>query len=277
MGVKFYEKGHKYVSTSDDTIKFTSVTTLTKSAVEPFDQEDQAIRQSKKRGGKYQGYSAEEIIKIWEAEAKRATDLGTPYHENQESILLSKPKHLVRGAEVPLVACPTINGVKNALPQTQLTPGMYPEFLVYDTALAISGQVDKMSISQDYILDIEDHKTNKEFKERGYVFAWSGKRKMCLPPVDHLEDSHSSIYALQMSLYAYLILRRNRHLKLGSLKINHVSFIKEDENEFGFPIYKTDSLTGAPIVKEVRQIELPYLQREVIALIKAHRAKQKAA
>lgn len=272
--VVFYDDEHKYIETQSKRVH-TSVTTLVKKYVEEFEQEMMAQKCSKKKDGKYAGMDPAEILRRWKAESLRATTHGTAYHEHQEQLILKYKTHRVRGVEVPVYPCMLIDGKKEALPQTNLKPGVYPEFIVSDKALGISGQVDKMMISADNILDIEDHKTNKIFKERGYLNNWTGQRKRLLAPLDHLEDSDSSIYALQMSIYAYLILRRNRHLKLGTLKINHVTFEKEGEDDLGFPIYKIDPMTGRAVVKEVRQIELPYLQREVIAMIKHWRKENK--
>lgn len=74
-------------------------------------------------------------------------------------------------------------------------------------------------------------------------------------------------YTLQLSIYMYIILKHNRHLKPGKLVLQHVSFEVAGENEFGYPIHALD-LAGDPIVKEVVPYELPYLKDEVESMIK---------
>ena len=46
-----------------------------------------------------------------------------------------------------------------------------------------------------------------------------------------------------------------------------VEFEIEDEDENGFPILATDPM-GDPIIKKVNPIKLPYLKKEVIAMLK---------
>jgi hypothetical protein len=46
------------------------------------------------------------------------------------------------------------------------------------------------------------------------------------------------------------------------LVIEHVKFEIEDEDQYGYPIYKKDE-NGNFIVKEIEEIELPYLKKEV--------------
>lgn len=87
------------------------------------------------------------------------------------------------------------------------------------------------------------------------------------PPVAHLGDCNLNHYNLQLSLYMYMILKQNPHLRPGKLTIEHVLFEKEGENEWGYPIYKTDK-DGAPIVSAIVPYELPYLKTEILDLIK---------
>ena len=73
-------------------------------------------------------------------------------------------------------------------------------------------------------------------------------------------------YALQLSTYAYMINKHNPRNKIGKLSLHHVIFEKEGDDQFGYPIIKHDS-QGNPIVKEIVPYEVPYLRREVIAMI----------
>ena len=64
----------------------------------------------------------------------------------------------------------------------------------------------------------------------------------------------------------YIILKHNPKLKAGKLTIQHVSFEKEKDDEYGYPINKYDS-NGEPIIKEIKMYHLPYLKDEVRSLI----------
>ena len=87
-----------------------------------------------------------------------------------------------------------------------------------------------------------------------------------LHPVNNLDDCSFNHYALQLSIYMYIILKHNPKLKPGEIYIHHVVFEQEGEDEFGYPIYKKLS-NGDPVVKEVIQMEVPYLKEEIMSII----------
>ena len=87
-----------------------------------------------------------------------------------------------------------------------------------------------------------------------------------LGPCAHLDDCNFNHYALQLSTYAYIILRHNPPYLPGKLTLHHIVFEKDGEDKFGYPILKRDS-QGETIVKEVVPYEVPYLKAEVIAMI----------
>jgi hypothetical protein len=128
-----------------------------------------------------------------------------------------------------------------------------------------------MDIADNW-LTISDYKTNKVIKREGFK-SWNGDTKKMLYPVQHLDDCELMHYTLQMSLYAFLILRRNPHLKLRSLTIKHVTFEILSEDKYGFPEIKIDPVNEYPVVKSEDDIEVPYLRNEVIAIIKQHLSK----
>lgn len=89
---------------------------------------------------------------------------------------------------------------------------------------------------------IEDGKTNKRIRDRGY-----GNKKM-LAPLSHLEDCEMSHYSLQLSIYQYMLEYFGFHP--GVRRIIH------------FP-HEIEGL-GTPSPAEY---ELPYLRDEVIAML----------
>jgi len=64
----------------------------------------------------------------------------------------------------------------------------------------------------------------------------------------------------------YIILKHNPKLKPGNIFIYHVEFEKEGEDEYGYPITKTN-LAGDPIVKKVNILPVKYLIDEVHAIL----------
>jgi len=115
-------------------------------------------------------------------------------------------------------------------------------------------------------VDIYDYKTNKEVKTEPYI-TWDGTRTTMQTPLSHLDDCHITHYALQLSIYMYIVLKHNHTLEAGKMQIQHVVFEVESYDENGYPITARD-FEGNPIVKEVVDYDLPYLKSEVISMIK---------
>jgi hypothetical protein len=114
-------------------------------------------------------------------------------------------------------------------------------------------------------VNIIDYKTNKEIKMESYK-NWEGVSDKMLSPIDHLDDCNFSHYALQLSIYMYIILKHNPKLLPGKIFIHHITFEENGKDTNGYPLTKYDH-NGDPVVKEVIPIVIPYLYDEVIAII----------
>jgi hypothetical protein len=259
--LKFEEKGHKYFT--DDGFDWISVTKLVSQFKEPFDAPKVAERCAKGKNPKYKGKTAQEILDIWDKENKRATTLGSWYHNQREKDVLNCNTITRDGIELPIISPLYDNEIKIAPDQT-LISGVYPEHFVYLRSASICGQADRVEVVGDRI-DVYDYKTNKEIKTEGYEF-WDGTKKMMLGPLRHLEDCEFNHYALQLSIYMYIMLKHNYNLYPGTLEIHHIEFEKEGEDKNGFPILAVDT-EGNPIIKKLNAIKLPYLKKEVIAVL----------
>lgn len=259
--LKFQDEGHKYFS--DDGFDWVSVTKLVEQFKEPFDAPAVAERCSKGKNPKYKGKTVEQILEIWDKEKNRAANLGTWYHNQREADTLACNTITRDGIELPIVS-PTMDGALKLAPNQKLDPGIYPELLVYLKSASVCGQADRVEVVGDRV-DVYDFKTNKEIKFRGYEF-WDGSRKKMLGPLRHLDDCEFNHYALQLSVYMFIILKHNWNLEPGVLEIHHIEFEKEDEDENGFPIYALNPL-GEPIIKDVKPIRLPYLKKEVLLML----------
>jgi ATP-dependent exoDNAse (exonuclease V) beta subunit len=267
----FEPQNHKYrsIDNTDNTL-WVSVTTLISYFKQPFDSKTTAKKSSQKKNpnNKWFGMTPDEIEEIWKAEAKRATDLGTWYHEEREKDLLSFETINRYNADLPIIK-PLTNdeGFKIASSQ-KLSSGIYPEFLVYLRSVGICGQSDLVEVANDSIY-ITDYKTNKEIKTKSYV-NWEGISQKMSGPVSHLEDCNYFHYALQLSVYMYMIQKHNPKLKPGALTLHHVLFETEGEDKFGYPIVKRTE-QGDPIVKDVIPYKLPYLKDEVISILQYYK------
>jgi len=262
--IVFNADDHSYKSLDEDNINWISVTTLVSHFKKPFDAKKIAEKVSKSKKSKWAGMDPVLIQQIWTNEADRSTTLGTWYHNQRESDICALSSMEREGVTIPVIKPTEVKeGIKLSASQ-KLDPGIYPEHMVYLRSVGICGQSDLVEVVNGKI-NIIDYKTNKEIKMESYV-DWEGKSEKMLAPIDNLDDCHFYHYALQLSIYMYIILKHNPKLKPGKIFIHHVSFEVEAENDWGYPVTKRDA-NGEPVLKEVKPIALPYLFDEVQSIM----------
>lgn len=263
MELKFTAETHKYETVNDPTKKWISATGIIKAFTEPFNSDEIAEKCSKSKKSKWYGLTPEEIKEMWSKESKRATTLGSWYHDQREKDLLACDTLQRDGMNLPIIH-PIIDGDFKFAPDQKLVPGIYPEHFVYLKSILICGQADRVEVVGDTV-NIYDYKTNKKMRE---VYTdWEGVSKKMIGPLSHIEDSDLMHYALQLSIYMYIILKHNHNLKPGKLQIHHIIFEVESEDKYGFPTTAVDA-AGDPIIKEIVPYDLPYLKNEVNDIIK---------
>ncbi len=263
MKLQFDAVEHKYTTLNKPEDVWTSVTSLISKFKAPFDKLAVAKKSVKKKNSKWYGMKPEEVIKVWDNETNRALTLGSWYHDQREEQLLAC-NTLERHGKALDIMKPITDGDIKLSPDQNVTDGIYPEHLVYLRSAKICGQADRVEIVNG-VVNIYDYKTNKEIKTEPYV-NWEGVRSTLNSPLEHIDDCNLMHYALQLSCYMYMIMKHNHNLKPGVLEIHHIVFEVESYDEHGYPITATDD-RGEPIVKEVVPYELPYLRKEVIAMI----------
>ena len=259
--LKFTAGNHKY--TSEDGTDWLSVTSVVSQFKQPFDADKIAVKSSKNKKSKWYGMTPEAIKDAWKAEALRATTLGTWYHNQRESDICNFENMERHGFTVPIFKPIEENGVKIS-PNQKLTDGIYPEHMVYLRSAGICGQSDLVEVV-DGTVHITDYKTNKEIKLEGYT-NWEGISQKMSPPLSHLDDCHLNHYAIQLSLYMYIIIKHNPKLKPGTLTIHHILFEEAGRDKYDNPITAVDS-HGDPIVLDVIPYDLPYLKTEAISIL----------
>lgn len=259
--LKFYPDKHKYVS--EDGVDWLSVTSLISNFKQPFDADAIALKSSRNKKSKWYGMTPEEIKEAWKAEANRATTLGTWYHNCREKDICELNNIERKGVTVPIFKPIEIEGIKHS-PNQKLTDGVYPEHMVYLKSAGICGQSDLVEVINGEV-HITDYKTNKEIKLAGFT-NWEGITQKMSPPVSHLDDCHLNHYALQLSMYMFIILKHNPKLRFGSLTIHHILFEEVGRDKFDNPITALDT-NGDPIVLDIVQYDLPYLKQEAISVI----------
>lgn len=259
--LRFFSENHKYLS--DDGEDWLSVTSLISNFKQPFEADKIAEKSSKSKKSKWYGMTPEDIKTAWKAEAKRATDLGTWYHNQREADICEIETMERHGQTIPIFKPIEKDGIKYS-PDQKLKDGVYPEHMVYLRSSRICGQSDLVEVVNGHV-HITDYKTNKEIKTEGFT-NWEGITQKMLPPLAHLDDCNFNHYALQLSMYMYVILKHNPKLTFGSLTIHHILFEEAGRDRFDNPISARDT-HGNPIVTDVVIYDLPYLKQETISLI----------
>jgi len=264
MSIVFREEGHAYESLDpNEAIQWTSVTSLVGLFKPKFDTYDVSQKCSKNKKSKWYGIEAPVIRDIWASETARAVKLGTFYHNQRESDLLSHDTLTKEGVDLPIIQIKIQDGVKYA-PSQKLISGIYPEHMVYLKSAEICGQADYVEVLNGTV-NIMDYKTNKEIKQTSFE-NWEGIKSMMNQPLGHIEDCNLMHYTLQMSIYMYIILKHNPRLKPGKMVLQHVVFEREGLDQFGYPIIKYSD-NGDPVIKDIISYTVPYLKEEVLTMI----------
>tara|TARA_R110001632_G_scaffold78878_1_gene176796 strand:+ start:3309 stop:4136 length:828 start_codon:yes stop_codon:yes gene_type:complete len=264
MELKFTAENHKYETPDKPDFKWLSVTSAISLFKPPFDKDGIAKKSSKNKKSKWYGMSPDDIIKVWDNENKRALKLGSWYHDQREQELIACDTLQRNGIDLNVIRPLEQDGIKLA-PSQSLVAGIYPEHMVYLKSAQLCGQADRVEVVGN-IVNIYDYKTNKEIKSKGYS-NWEGKVNKLSGPLSHVDDCNLMHYALQLSIYMYIILKHNHSLKPGKLEIHHIKFEVEEKDKNGYPIVAMDA-AGDPLVKEVVPYDLPYMKKEVNNIIK---------
>ena len=198
--LKFIPQNHKY--TSDDDTNWLSVTSFISNFKQPFEADKIAEKSSKSKKSKWYGMTPEEIKAAWKSEADRATTLGTWYHNQREADICGFDSMERHDLTVPVFRPIEKEGIKYS-PEQKLKDGIYPEHMVYLKSAGLCGQSDLVEVING-VVHITDYKTNKEIKTEGYT-NWEGVTQKMSAPVAHLDDCNVNHYALQLSMYMYIL------------------------------------------------------------------------
>lgn len=126
--------------------------------------------------------------------------------------------------------------------ELDLERGVYPEFLIAVTSrdgiLKVSGQIDCL-IKNGNEITIIDWKTNREIKKESYYNRSTKQHQMMKFPLNNIQDSNYWHYALQLSLYAYLLQTLRPEFVIKGLKLIHIDR-EQKETEYEVPYLKDD-------------------------------------
>ncbi len=199
------------------------------------------------------GESEQYWLDKWEAKKDFACEKGTAFHNLKELVVNSQSYHPVHGK---------LHRVRNFEQQWQiaqreglfhlLEPGVYTEMVLWNYIHRIAGTPDKTIIHEDGTFDIDDYKTNGEFKTQGFkgrVMKW---------PFIELPDAHLGYYTVQLSLYAWMLVQFG--LKPGKLRLLH----------YDIPDSQVPSIVRDGILPDIEPTiyEVPYIEELIDTIMK---------
>jgi len=192
---------------------FKSVTTVLGMLEPEFNSEQIALAISmqdpSKKKEQYQNMSQEEILAEWKRINDEANEYGTEIHEIMERYLLANKIYI-----------PKSDYERDLISKFQeidpMTKGViYPETILFSEKHRLAGTADIIEDCGDYF-NVWDWKTNKKFRFISEYDHWLN------PPVSHLSDCQYNIYALQLSIYAYLYQLETKK-KVGRLGVFYLN------------------------------------------------------
>lgn len=256
--IKFIEHSHRYLTEDDRDL--ISVSKFTSQFKEKVDWTTIAQRVAKKLTKEGTPTTTKQILQKWANKRDQSAQIGTLYHNIREQQLLNGDRFY--DVACAMKHCEHSDGAKYSIPIAEIENNtVYPELMIYDVDYMVCGQSDKVIVAKNRI-NIWDYKTDKEITFKAFRSEWVPPKKF-LPPINHLEECNGNEYALKMSLYMYLLWKANKgRYQPGDIIIEHVHLKRDPEND-NIPVLED----GKPVVLKIEQIKLPYLKKEVIAML----------
>ncbi len=207
-----------------------SVTTLVDNSFPKFDAQERAKYTAAKNG-----MSVQEVIDMWERKGRESRELGTSLHQ--------KIDNYYQG--ITSYEDPTFRLFKMFAEKNQLNP-YRSEWGVYDYDLGVAGTIDFVDY-QDGEYSIYDWKRSEKIISNGLPLKANQYGEKGCYPLEHLDNSPYYHYAMQLSIYKY-ILERNYDIKITHLRLGifHPSYAR------------------------YYVLEMPYLANEAETLLKLH-------
>jgi len=174
---------HSYVDPADN-FKFQSVTQWVNTFKKPFDKMTMAARVAKK-----QKTTVAEVLAGWDKIRDSSTEFGTNIHKILERFFTTQEYEPENETLIESIKLLNINfDIKKT----------HFEKIVFSKNIGIAGTADVIEHESKHLFNVYDFKTNKNFR------ISSKYEEQMLGPLNHLPSTEYFIYALQVSMYAYL-------------------------------------------------------------------------
>lgn len=218
--ISFRASDHLYIVNG---VCLESVTTFVSSCFPKFNTELHA----KQKAGAL-GISVQEVIEMWEWKGKESRDLGTAMHKKIENYYQG----------IDSANDDTFNLFRTFANNIKLVP-YRTEWIVYDWEYKLAGTIDFVDY-QNGEYTIYDWKRSDKIIASGMPIKINKYGEKGNYPLEHIDNSPYYHYALQLSLYKF-ILERNYGIKVDKLRLG-----------IFHPTYNKPYL-----------LEVPYLENEI--------------
>ena len=222
--IHFNEEAHKYSINGKELI---SVTTLIEDCFPKFDADYWAARKAAELNT-----TAEALKAQWAAKAQLACELGTAMHDKIEKYYMG----------INSESDETFDLFLQFTKEHTLHP-YRTEWRIYFEEYGVAGTLDFLEY-QNGIFTIYDWKRSEKLVQNGTIERESRWGNKALAPVSHLSDTTYYHYALQVSMYRYILEQKyDIHVSQNRLAVFH------------------------PKNGRYHLIDIPYLREEVIAIL----------
>jgi hypothetical protein len=237
--VDYDDPSHRYFLGN---ITYRSATQIVDKFIPPFDAQLRARGMVEKYG-----QTVEYWLKEWKQVNATSLVRGDKIHSDKEELAHNRGFTHFRNKDFRVYNRALFEA---HVPYIKLPDGCYPELKLWRHDYKIAGRSDKLifdTIHGIRFAHIDDYKTNKKIEKESWQNI-DGSYKMMLAPLGHLMDCNWVHYALQLSLYQFML--EYHGFSIGKRRIIH----------FPHPIEFLG--TPAPVT-----YELPYLRKEVLAML----------
>lgn len=186
----------------------------------------------------------------WDDKKEQSSKIGTHIHQKEEKKAYTSNVMTFKTGDVR-------TNKQYSFDLTQLLDGGYSELLLYLHEFEVAGQADKVKIETCEVkneiiryVDIDDWKTNE-------VIDKDNQFKRFKKPIGHIFDNKYWKYALQISMYAYMLERYGYVVR--HLQFTHIDRVPGTTQELNRTPY-----------------EVPYLRSECISILKDYQQKYAA-
>ncbi|MDO5446579.1 MAG: hypothetical protein Q4F34_02235 [Prevotellaceae bacterium] len=224
--IQFNEEEHIYTVNGKELI---SVTTLISKFFKEFDSDYWARKKAAERG-----VTPEVIKEEWAEKSRRARAKGTEMHAMIENYY--------KGGSISDVPADIRTYFSHFAAQYQLEP-YRTEWALYDEDFGVAGTLDFLELKNG-VFTLYDWKRSEKLIRRGEADMKNHYGVTGLGPIEKIQDTSYWHYALQLSMYRYLL-----------------------EKNYGINVSAGRLVVFHPLLDKFYVLETPNLRSEVIAML----------